>query len=388
MSEAIFLPAWGDQFSSAIKRGIEYKGRDVRWFTNKSLFQYKYGLQTVYYGRAWTKDCPDKTFREVMGIPDDFLLVGDSAGFQVATFKEQGKPCDITPLESLRWQEENCNIVMNLDVPPNLFNKTDYENFKQCLDESCKNFEFFEKNRINYNVKFYNVLHGDKIPLMEQWYNRVKDFKFDGWATGIKPTGDPMLQALGFMFLYEKGEFDNCVKGQHFFGVSGKHVVPTMVYCASKLRGNMVTYDSSSYNTGSIFREYKLPFDIGPTLGFGDKMKTNNPHLKILPCMCPVCQKSDVDDMNRTDIIGGTTISLHNMYQYIHYNNVLNSIVHDKEVFLQYLKDIGISNRALKSIEFIDFVIEHGLDNAMSKFKQEFEEQLPVVSKQKSIWGF
>ena len=239
-------------------------------------------------------------------------------------------------------------------------------------------------------MKLYNVLHGENLKLMDVWYDKVKDFNFDGFAVGMKPPFEPMIQAMGFMYLYEKGEFDkDTFKGIHFFGTSGKHVVPTIVYAASKLKGKRVTYDSSSYNIGSIFRTYYMPFDIGPHLSFGEKFQRVNPNLKVLPCNCPVCKSvDDVSTLNKTDIYAGTLISLHNMYQYIYYNNVLNSLVNDKDKFLEYVKKICGDGKALRSIEFIDFAIERGLSNAIIKFKNDLIPQDLNKSKQVDIFNF
>ena len=92
--------------------------------------------------------------------------------------------------------------------------------------------------------------------------------------------------------------------------------MPTLVYCASKVK-QRVTYDSSSYNIGSIYRTYYQPLDMGPHISFGEKFKVKNPHIKELPCQCPVCNSiKDINDLNKTDIYAGTLISLHNLYQY------------------------------------------------------------------------
>lgn len=396
MSEATYVPAIGEQFNSVWARGLTYKGKDgkeydMKFFTDKSHFQFNVALQSSYYGINGVNKRHEEHYREMVQYPKDKILVGDSGGFQIASFKIKGEVCKLTPLESLRWMEQNCDVGMNLDVPPNLDGNPIYEDFVKALDESIINFKFFEDNRKNYNMKLLNVLHGENIPLQDVWYNKVKDFKFDGWAVGMKPPYSPMIQALGFMYLWEKGEFDkDSCKWIHFFGTSGKHVVPTIVYAASKLKKNIpVTYDSSSYNIGSIFRTYYVPFDIGPHLSFGDKFNRENPHIKKLPCKCPVCVTiKDIQELNTTDIYAGTLISLHNMYQYGYYNDVLNSLVDSKEQFLEYLRAINISDKTLKSIEFIDYAIEKGLMNAVDKFKADLIDQDINKTKQVNIWSF
>lgn len=387
MSKAIFVPAVGEQFNSAWRRGETYKGYDLKFFTDKSLFKYPYALQCGYYG-LFGVGKNNSDYRSLIGYPKNCLLITDSAGFQIASFKKKGEICDIQPIDSLRWQEANGNICMNLDVPPTLSEVPTYEEFMKALNQSVENFTLFEKERKNFDMKLYNVLHGETLKLMEIWYEKVKHFKFDGWALGVKPPYDPMIQAMGLMFLWEKGELtkESCY-GLHIFGTSGKHVVPTIIYFANKLQNKLVTYDSSSYNVGSIYRTYYLPFDIGPHFFFGDKFKLTNPHLKELPCQCPVCSiVTDIEDLNKIDIQAGTLLSLHNMYQYIYYSNLLNKIVNDKELFLTYLKQVNEADKTLKSIEFIDYAMEYGIYNAVEKFKNDLLPQELNKTKQSTIW--
>lgn len=395
MSEANYIPAEGEQFINCWTRGLTFKGKDnkeydMKHFTDKSHFNYPFALQSCYYGLLGDKNRNGKTYREAIGFGKNQLLLTDSAGFQLASFKKRGEVCNIKPIDSLRWQEANADIAMNLDIPPNLDGKPSYIDFMEALDESYDNFKLFEKERKNYDMWLYNVLHGETYEMMDIWYNKVKDFNFDGWAVGLKPPFDPMLQAVGFMFLWEKGVFkDKKNKGLHFFGTSGRNVVPTIVYAASKLQTQKVTYDSSSHNIGSIFRTYYLPFDIGPHLSFGDKYERKNPHIKKLPCSCPVCQSiGDISILNGKDIYAGTLISLHNMYQYIIYCNVLNNIVDDKELFLNYLDKINISEKAKKSIEFIDFAMEKGLKNAIQRYSNYLIPQHLNKHKQVNIFNF
>jgi len=395
MSKAEFVPAIGEQLNSVWARGLKYKGKDgkeydMKFFTKNSHFETKIALQSCYYGMEGVNKKKECSFREMIDYPKDKTLIGDSGGFQIASFKKKGEVCKITPMDSLRWQEANCDIGMNLDIPPTLGEQPTYEDFMKALNESVENFKFFEENRKNYDMKLLNVLHGETIKLMDIWYNKVKDFKFDGFALGIKPPYDPMLQAMGFLYLWEAGEFDKeSFKHLHFFGTSGKHVCPTLVYAASKLKKIRVTYDSSSYNIGSIYRTYYLPFDIGPHLSFGEKFKLKNPHLKSLPCQCPVCNSIvDIKELNTTDIYAGTLISLHNLYQYEYYNNILNKLVGDRELYIDYLKKINISDKTLLSLDFIDYGIKNGITKAVKKYEKYLIPQDLNKTKQVNIFNF
>jgi hypothetical protein len=392
--KAVYVPAIGEQFASVWNRKLSYKGKDLKFFTNDSHFKMPAGLQSAYYGLYGVGKKIKTTYKEEFNIPDDFIFIADSGGYQIASWARKGEVCQLEPIDSLRWQEENCDVAMNLDVPPNIDGNPSHNDFMKALEQSIKNFELFQKERKNYDMRLLNVLHGETLPMMDIWYNAVKHFKFDGWAVGMKPPFDPMIQVLGFMYLWEKGEFDkDSCKNFHFFGTSGKHVVPAIVYIAHKMGGRNITvsYDSSSYNIGSIYRTYYLPFDIGPHISFGDKFLTENPHLKELPCKCPVCLSigDDIDILNGKDIYAGALISLHNLYQYWRYNDLLNALVVDKALFIDYLQKVNISPKTLKAIEFVDYAMEKGLVNAVDKFKNDLMLQVEFdKTKQATIWGF
>ena len=403
--KAEFVPAIGEQLNSVYNRGLNFKGFDLKFFTEQSHFQHNIALQSCWYGFEGVGKCVDgetnknplacKTFkkdgyRDLIGFPKDKTLVTDSGGFQVASWKKKGIPCPIKPIDSLRWQEANADIGMNLDIPSTLSEVPTYEDFMAALNESVENFALFEKERKNYDMWMYNVLHGENLKFMDIWYNKVKDFKFDGFAVGMKPPSNPMIQAMGFMYLWEKGEFDKeSCKGVHFFGTSGKHVVPVIAYIAHKFPHLRITYDSSSYNIGSIYRTYYTPLDIGTSLSFGDKFQTENPHITELPCKCPVCQSiTDINILNGKDIFAGTLISLHNMWQYIYYNDILNSLVRQPNKFLEFLSGMKIKNKTLQSIKFVDFVIEHGMEKAVKVFEKDLIPQHVEKTKQAGIFEF
>jgi hypothetical protein len=192
------------------------------------------------------------------------------------------------------------------------------------------------------------------------------------------------------MFLWDKGEFNKpTCKGAHFFGVTGKTVVPLIVYIGSKLKNILVTYDSSSYNIGSIYRRYIIDMRSESCLFFGDKFKISNPDIKVLPCTCPVCSSiKDINILNEENTTAGVLISLHNMWHYINYNQVLNSLVENKELYLQYLRSINMPEKLFKSIEFVDYVIEHGMKDAVKKYEQELFFQPDNKTSQKGIFEF
>ena len=66
--------------------------------------------------------------------------------------------------------------------------RTGLKTFKDCLDGSLYNYEFFAKHRVPRgepgSTKFLNILQGSTEEDAEEWYRNVKDFEFEGWAFG------------------------------------------------------------------------------------------------------------------------------------------------------------------------------------------------------------
>ena len=71
--QANYVPAIGEQFIEYWRKGLTYKGHDLKFFTDKSFFQYKYLLATAYY-RINQKDDNRKSIcvRDSSGNP--FLI--------------------------------------------------------------------------------------------------------------------------------------------------------------------------------------------------------------------------------------------------------------------------------------------------------------------------
>jgi hypothetical protein len=76
MVKAEFVPAIGEQLIAAWIRRIEYKGFDLKFFTDKSHFQTNIALQSAYYGvNGSAKNMP---FKELIKFPKSKVMVGDS----------------------------------------------------------------------------------------------------------------------------------------------------------------------------------------------------------------------------------------------------------------------------------------------------------------------
>lgn len=325
MSNAYFVPALIGESIPRWKNNVIFNDHDLKFFTNRSFFKHGSLLTSAYYMIDSVED-----FRKELGYPNDSLLIADSGGFQFASFARKHKEIGITPLQVLRWMEANADIGMNLDVPP-------WDDFNASLKQSVENFKHFQHERQNYHMKLYNILHGKTFGEMHEWYDAVKNFNFDGWAYGVKPSDNIYLQALGYMFLQENDA--PCIKTNfHMFGVSGIKNMLVLSMLAHHFESD-ITFDSSSYGLGTRIRRYMFPKDVRYGIEFGRDVTHK---LSNIPCDCPVCKNIAIDDLyNQNHQAIGLLISLHNLYQYAEVNRMINILVSDDYALDMYAKSVG-----------------------------------------------
>ena len=55
--------------------------------------------------------------------------------------------------------------------------------FYECMNISYDNFKYFADNQSG-KCKFLNVIQGNNVEEYEAWYQKMKDFEFNGWCIG------------------------------------------------------------------------------------------------------------------------------------------------------------------------------------------------------------
>ena len=343
-----YIPAIDNDMSLHSWSRIQHEGYDMKWFTEKSFFQYPYALVSAYY------NIDIKDYR----LHHDYkgLLIADSGGFQLLTYAMKNKPVSFSPLQSLRWMEANADIGMNLDYPI-------WNNFEYSLTNSIENFKIFEQSRKNYDFLLYNVLHGRTLSELTTWYDLVKDFAFDGWAIGIRPSTNIYLQTMGYLTLHEKGA-SNLLDHCHFFGVSGQKNMICLALIARHFK-TALTFDSSSYDIGHKIRGYYLPGNIRNVLHFGrDKTRL----ITKVPCHCPVCSHMTADMLYDNYPLTPSMLCLHNLYQTIEVNKLINTLADDPELLIVYAKSVGEENLATNMQAILNKYDSHGLDKTYESF--------------------
>jgi len=201
---AIFLPAisaYYTQQMTKLNADEDYCGKG-RWpatlptgpegldFLKKdSMYYYKWGLYSAGHAKMNIEKSDELEGMVQKRDRDDNIVIGDSGGYQIATGQIkmewdnlEGEKWTKLRMDILKWLEHTSDWAMTLDVPafaaePPLSEKTGLTKFRDTLDISVDNLDFFVKNRdLSTGVKFLNVLSGSSIDNSREWYNNVKHF--------------------------------------------------------------------------------------------------------------------------------------------------------------------------------------------------------------------
>lgn len=419
---------------------FSHKGEPLVWWYPKSIFAHKFLLVTAEPFRRYMD------LRDQLAIPDDVRLLLDSGGFQWAM-----RGIEVPPEEVLPWQQENGNIGFSLDVPPLAVGQvgvggydggvTD-ELFQRHIDITVRNNEAYRRvfNPEKKRCKLLQVLHGDKPERIAKWFNAMLPFyhdPFHSWAVSMKPPGDPLMQALGGMFLWQKYK-DGVIdypSPMHFLGVSGWNVIPVIVFIGHYVEDTI--FDSSSYGNAMRYRKYHLPRQTDPeafwghvrraftedqiagfyhTLRFGSPGEgflqhfgspahevadltdiwsvifralelqlgggrefakdTTKGLITKMPCTCPICTfEPEVSwYLSTGGVKPGLALCLHNMWNYVQYTEYLKLLLSTRG-FDVFMEYCRprVSHRGIRAIEFAKHCFETSFQDGYERFKDDFK---------------
>ena len=275
------------------------KPKSLRFFNEaeKPLFSlsefHKEPIILVSAGSNYKKD----NFENRLCVGDETKVFVDSGGYQL--LKGSVAPEHYTDEVALKWSEENGDIFPILDRPTGSNEYTDTE----AEEMSIKSAKYYMENRSKSGTQILNVLQGKTIEAKEEWYKKISDFKFDGWACGGF-TGQTLLKkeavfATALLTLYRFGEFQKeNVKRLHLFGISSPDAVVyfNIIQNIFNKQGIDVklTFDTTSYGMSGKFGHHwtGLSKDYGISSITLPKDLTYDPDKSFrLPCVwnCPVC---------------------------------------------------------------------------------------------------
>lgn len=364
----VYVPALLSGMEFQIKKAQQsddylWRGYDGGWFTDRSILQHEHVLTSYYYSNRV------KDYKKTVGMHDRATLWADSGGFSLAT---QG--VEINPETVIKWQNDNADIAFTLDFPPvemtggtktsaGTFEYISLDRLRENAIKTAKNGEVFAKLK-RKDLIMYNVIHGNRLSYMEEWWKYNGHFDFEGYATGSKPAGDALYQAFNIAFLHSKGVRSRI----HLLGISGIRVIPALAYMAKDI--DMISYDSTSYGRGALNRAYVFPDKMWDHFNFGAVYVKGSYELK---CDCEVCAVvRDADIYAEPGTWPGMLCALHNLKMLKQWTAQLNSIVHDKEKFRANVEQMSAQkyerSMTAKGVEFWDFYMKHGLEEAYVKF--------------------
>lgn len=298
---AVYLPAVQDGYASGVVRQI-YKDRPlptgvelkdlIYWDKSSKLWSHRYILYSI--GQHPVGGVIDNAVTQ--GGRDDFLLLGDSGGYQIGTGALKGidglrdgmsaddairvwNSAYSAKSSIIDWLETYCNYAMTLDMPPWANDKKHEGNpFNLCTFDQLKeltvgNLRFIDNHRKG-RTKWLNVIQGLDQPTTEQWWNSVKWFECGGYAiAGSAGVTGGLHQLLTTVLMMRDDKAFR--KGQwiHVLGVSTTRWAILLSAIQQQLQKHenpilRISYDSSSASrSGGVSQEITTPpmFDQHPS---------------------------------------------------------------------------------------------------------------------------
>ncbi len=273
-----------------------------------------------------------ENMREEMGM-DKTLVIGDSGGFQLAM--GTWKWSEDLNQKVLTWLENNSDIAMVLDIPP----RAKYETkFNEAIDISYKNFKYFADNQTG-KTKFINVLHGSNELEYEIWYNKMKDFEFNGFSIG-GAIGNVVRVIFVIAMLIERGELDKKLNRIiHVLGISSGtdfFILSALQHALNKRYGTKIqlSTDSSSPSRITGFGSAYFGINWKKLVWIQTPIKKESapqydPDQQIICAIpgCPACQGLTYKDLFIYDSAAYSSIVLHNLFVYTESLKVITELV-------------------------------------------------------------
>jgi len=356
-------------------------------------------------------------------------VLGDSGGFQLAQkeiYKDNFKTDTkfITPKNVLTWLEDNCDFGMNLDIPP-IINKSN-DNYESIFDNSLKvsneNFDYFQKNRNeNSNLKLFNVLHGRNFDFIQKWFDMASKYEFEGWAIGVKPNYNPIFMILILLFLYDRLKNQGKNLENYYVHILGTDAYP-LLFALAKFNSfcniKYLSYDSSTYSTGSQYAQFQVPtgyqherflldFHLKMDRETVTQIKNNTSYTSgnlilddyirnglKMPCLCELCSSwNEFIDKNEKyvndDLIfrfTGINCSHHNLLQRLTYTKFLNGLMLNQSFFNVYAKTLFKQNdtnftETIKSFEIMEkyFIKGISINNLIKSYFPTIEQTISRI---------
>lgn len=394
----------GSVLNCALRDDLFIDGKRSTFYTKDGIFSYnKYLINPFHHAKIF-EDIKKKGMLLKGGV-----VMADSGGLQEVTLNQ----VKYTPEEVFKWQQENTDLGFSVDslpfiVPkkdgnttPGSFGgwKFDKANFEKHAKKSKDNIDVTKKYKDNKkDFKFYGIIQGRRYSEYLRWFEIIRDDSYlDGYCCKA-PNINPITLAETCVFV-----MNNINKPVHFLGI-GNISRSIVLYYANKYIKQPISFDSSSYDIGTQYRWYLLPF-MNKKIRFVSNHhikserdvcgKNDIVHLQNAGdvCDCVVC-KAIGDKLGKmiednSPILGGL-VSVHNLIVNLRHLNYIKEIVNNRYKLDEYVKfnfEPSLSGRILKAFDMIDLANERGPDYALNVFKDDIQINKDTGS-QKGVFDF
>lgn len=354
---------------------INYKSRDYP--LNKESFDFvinldpfKKGSAINYYLNGWglysAGSAIESNLTGNWTHSGDIKLLGDSGGYQLKVRQVDY----IDPLEVINWYNGSCDAGMALDAAPDPDNDHSDIIISKLAHIQANNNQIFAENA-REDLKLLNVVQGFTPSQTRYWIKTVKNDRFNaGWAVPSNARRNiikscTLINAL--IVLLELKE-KNWI---HIFGMSNQSLTPVIAWLGRYVK--LITSDSSSWQTGSQYRNYSRFNEDGKLnmAQFKTKGLKNNITWIPLQCSCPICSALGYKDilMNSDNKKIGSIIKFHNLIQLIKYSNIWSSKALSM-TFEEYSKLVNkcFGEKIVLALDCIEHAIAYGVDSAAKEY--------------------
>jgi len=296
----------------------------MHWYKDNPYYFYPYAFVSPFVTGLDTSREKD--------FPEAKYIVADSGGYQIGVHR---KGINVSVLDVLRWQESIADVAFTVDVPVYSYeSETDGykyytdEYFERCMKASNKNAWKMIETQENQKMQLWGVVQGGNYDDLQKWYKDLtKNHTFKGYTFPMASTFTPKHKEDWISQLQFAKEVGT---NFHFLG----RCEPILVVVIAKLAqitGKYYTYDTATAATGLMLGKYHDPVFLS-SLSFSKKKPEAAVKFDMKgkpPCDCPVCAKHTVEEM----INGYFTLYLHNVYVRKRFNDYINVMVQDDDVF-------------------------------------------------------
>lgn len=281
-------------------------------------------------------------------------LMGDSGGYQILTQQVATEPIHV-----LQWQEDYCDVGMTLDVPPDDEGTQDHSYFLKCLERTEGYVDSMARHRSSnptYGLELLNVIQGELPKNVDIWLNRVMPYQehFEGFAFPFR-AGLP----LDFILWVTWKLIEYKPKRIHLLSATGYNLIPYLCYISHRC-DTIISVDSTSHSTPAGAHKFIVPG--GRRIRLGER----NKGLKHMPCHCPTCSNTDVEEIRNSRGSALGILAMHNLWQSIEWLHMADVMTEDFEAFQWFLADEG-EDELLNKLVFM-------MDNGSETYREKYLE--------------